>query len=75
MGDMADTPSQRAEKRQRALRQYSPTRELLEVRRLELDAERRLHELTLRLRGFEAREAAVIVKLRAAGFLRRRDPA
>jgi hypothetical protein len=73
MGEMADARREHAATRQRALRQYAATRELLEIRRLEHDGERRAHELALRLREFEAREAAVIVQLRAAGFLHGSD--
>jgi len=74
MGKIADTRRKRAESRQRTLRRYATTRELLAVSRLEHDGERRARELTLRRREFEAREAAVKVQLRAAGFLRRSDP-
>jgi hypothetical protein len=59
----------------RADRRYAATRELLAVRRIEHDGDRRVRELTLGLRRFDAREAQVVAQLRAAGFLRRRGRA
>ena len=58
-----------------AARRYAATRELLAVRRLEHDGDRRVQDLTRRLREFDAREAQVVAQLRAAGFLRKRRSA
>jgi hypothetical protein len=59
----------------RAERRYAATRELLAVRRLEYDGDRRVRQLALRLRAFDTREARVVAQLRAAGFLRKHRPA
>lgn len=59
----------------RAARRYAATRELLAVRRLEDDGDRRVQALTRRLGEFDAREAQVVAQLRAAGFLRKRRSA
>jgi hypothetical protein len=82
MDETTDPRRPRAESRRvraatdaRADRRYAATRELLAVRRIEHDGDRRVRELTLRLRRFDAREALVVTQLRAAGFLRRRSQA
>jgi hypothetical protein len=59
----------------RAERRYAKTRELFAVRRLEQDGDRRVRDLTQRLRDFDVREAQVVAQLRAAGFLRKHRPA
>lgn len=59
----------------RAVRRYAATRELLAVRRLEDDGDRRVQDLTRRLGEFDAREAQVVAQLRGAGFLRKRRSA